>query len=573
MKGLLFGAVVTVLLVWNAGAESKTFVVGPDGQGDFTTIQAAIDAANESIPTDTVIVSAGFYDERIMLSRTFNPDLLVCPSGAESTGVLGIAEGGSWGGGWAMRGLTVKERCLIADPRHLSWERCAFLGGFVENRGGGSPDLFDCDFYGPTTLDSYDDTLRSLRFHHAPLEMGVYGGGDLVMEDCTFEGDGSDTLVSVINGTEGVCWRNCRFSNARIGVNALSHGANSYERCRFEDLGTAICAQNMSAGTSTMGLDSCTADRCGRVVWARFVGEAATYPSYFGMHHTVVRSCTGTAIDVTQADPEHGCTQLRVNGNRFEGGAALVLKAVTAQAVITGNAFLSNGSTALDLTLTSSAYLDSVAGNTFALNLGDGLRVHGGAGGLPPGLAIVRNIAAQNGGDGIHVDADWDGTLADNDSWQNEGVDFVGVAKDTSNNFSLDPKFCDLQNGVLTVSAGSPCRPSPALPLGIGAYGVGCDTELLDAPPLADAVALTARPNPARGVVTFALPGRASTGTLEVLDVQGRRVWRAPIEAGASAVQWRGEREGGARAGAGIYWVRLNRGDASTQTKRFIWLE
>ena len=62
---------------------------------------------------------------------------------------------------------------------------------------------------------------------------------------------------------------------------------------------------------------------------------------------------------------------------------------------------------------------------------------------------------------------------------------------------------------------------------------------------------------------------RASAGTLEVLDVGGRRLWSAPF--GAGGVHWTGVTPRG-RAAPGVYLARITTG-STTSTRRFVWLE
>jgi hypothetical protein len=69
------------------------------------------------------------------------------------------------------------------------------------------------------------------------------------------------------------------------------------------------------------------------------------------------------------------------------------------------------------------------------------------------------------------------------------------------------------------------------------------------------------RPNPSQNRVTlrFSLPG-ASDAQLELLDLSGRRLWswqQDALAAGEHTLEWDGRLSNGARAGLGIYWMRL----------------
>jgi hypothetical protein len=80
------------------------------------------------------------------------------------------------------------------------------------------------------------------------------------------------------------------------------------------------------------------------------------------------------------------------------------------------------------------------------------------------------------------------------------------------------------------------------------------------------------RPNPARGAITLrlTLPARAVV-RLDVLDVAGRRVCellRRELEAGVHETAWDGRDATGARAPAGVYFVRLAVPGAAPQVRR-----
>ncbi len=86
------------------------------------------------------------------------------------------------------------------------------------------------------------------------------------------------------------------------------------------------------------------------------------------------------------------------------------------------------------------------------------------------------------------------------------------------------------------------------------------------------ATLLAARPNPSRGPeLVFQLP-RAQTGTLAVLDAQGRvvrtLVREAPFAAGRSVVSWDGRDDAGDPAAPGLYFARLRLADGSELSRK-----
>ncbi len=83
--------------------------------------------------------------------------------------------------------------------------------------------------------------------------------------------------------------------------------------------------------------------------------------------------------------------------------------------------------------------------------------------------------------------------------------------------------------------------------------------------------ALAVSPNPARGAVRLAAREVSLQARIEVLDLSGRRVWSTALPAGASAVTWNGRRDDGGRAGAGVYFARLEDG-RGVAVQRLAWL-
>ncbi len=567
-------AVSALCLAHVVGAD--TYVVDPGGAGDFTTIQAGVNAAVASIATaDTVIVHAGAYPESLDLSIADRPEVIICPSGPSATSILGIRKGGLGSSIWTVMGLTVQGPCSFTEHSHVNWVGCAFRDRYTEDGGLRGPDLLACDFYAPVTLTGYWQTFSALRFHRAPLYLVADGSGDLRMDDCTFEGDPGDTLVRCRSGSEYLWFERCRFVGGAIGIFSDTYAWRvPIIACEFEGLGTAIHAPRLFLAYNEgacLQLDSCRVESCGRLAFMRFDANDPVYQSGgLEIWRSTIVGCTGTAIDVAEEPAAVGAAHVSIFGNRFEHGGGDAVSVAAGNALIRGNVFFDNGGSALSLTLNGGLLVDSVAYNTCALNAGDGISIAYASGSQPPSVAVVRNIAAQNGGEGFHFGSGFDGVVASNDAWQNLGGNYVGVTPDATN-LVADPHFCDLAAGDLTVSAGSPCSAYTSTGP-IGALGTGCDIELLGAPPpAASAVAFAARPIPARGGVEFALPAIPGVARLDVLDAQGRRIWSAPLERGATSVPWQGEREAGGNAEPGVYWARLS-GTGQQRTCRFVWL-
>jgi len=89
--------------------------------------------------------------------------------------------------------------------------------------------------------------------------------------------------------------------------------------------------------------------------------------------------------------------------------------------------------------------------------------------------------------------------------------------------------------------------------------------------PTTSGLAIRAQPNPFRGVVQLGIQSDVSGELdLRVIDMLGRTIRRLPsqrVEAGTRSVEWDGTNELGARAPAGIYWVRLRVADRVRQIR------
>jgi subtilisin family serine protease len=207
----------------------------------------------------------------------------------------------------------------------------------------------------------------------------------------------------------------------------------------------------------------------------------------------------------------------------------------------------------------------TLIGNTFVANEATG----SGAGlyALNATATLENNIVAFNTGNGVEGSS---ATLTFNcnDVYGNT-AEYVGLTDPTGSdgNVSEDPRFCDFDLEVYTISDASPCHPDNSGGCGqIGALGEGCtegnaveDGEA----PLRFAVQPN-YPNPfnPKTTIRFALPEAAAT-TLRVYDVAGRLVRTLlahQLPAAEHAIDWHGDDEEGRRVPAGVYFYRLQAG-------------
>lgn len=162
---ILSSALAALCFVVSAGAEAATIQVNPYGAGDFTTIQAAINAADGG---DVIIAAAGVYAEHISFMgkavtlRSADPldaatvaatvingtDNGTCVSFSNGEGTDSVLKGFTIRNGFATQGGGVY--CLGASP---TISDCVFInnwgnssGGGICNMSGSHPKIARCTF-------------------------------------------------------------------------------------------------------------------------------------------------------------------------------------------------------------------------------------------------------------------------------------------------------------------------------------------------------------------------------------------------------------------------------------------
>jgi hypothetical protein len=153
-------------------------------------------------------------------------------------------------------------------------------------------------------------------------------------------------------------------------------------------------------------------------------------------------------------------------------------------------------------------------------------------------------------------------TLSCTDIYGNAGGDWTAPIADqlaVDGNLSVDPLFCGLASGDLTLDAASSCAADANPACGqIGALPANCFTTVV--PDAAAAPALTMAPpvpnpfNPATQL-RFSLASAGAT-QVSIVDLAGRRVrtlHAGPLAAGTHRIAWDGRDEAGLPAAAGIY--------------------
>ncbi len=555
--------------------------------------------------------------------------VVVCPAGPASTRVRSLDYSGLHDlakHAWQIRGLAVAERVSAGWPYlgRLDWVACWFLGGFTTLPSGcvtnAEPSCFrDCSFFAATDLSGFegtsdDYTFEGLHFHGAPARIRTGCSSDIRLHRCRFEGPADTLLVAGAQASLALRIESCAFSDAGCAIK-VENGYNTdivrADSCTFERIdGAAIALVPPEApqpndpgnivvvrssaflavggavrvvngarvsvdvrgseviGTTGRALDieagAITVDSvhvsgaAGGVLSARLVSTSGAA----GVRLTAIRAehCGAGGIDVVDTSSVVPALVQRCL-LRDAGGIAVFARRASILCNVVSEA---SGDGILMLPVSGAVGATLVA-NTVVGNAGDGIRIVGPWTNAP--RVIQRNLAARNDGAGIRVGTPLIGSVAYNDAWQNYLGDYAQVGSPLDSNLVVDPRFCDLAAGDLQLQVGSPCGAGGVYGL-IGALPEACASTV--GAPAAGPLAFSLHPNPAHGAVVFTPPATGADGTIEVLDVAGRRVWSAPFRAGAPPIVWRGESSRGA-LDAGLYWARIVR-PGETATRRLVWL-
>lgn len=266
---------------------------------------------------------------------------------------------------------------------------------------------------------------------------------------------------------------------------------------------------------------------------------------------------------------------LTVTGNYGNAGGGAVFKSCTladvSNSVFSGNTGQYFGG-AMHYNTTTGG---TISGNTIVENEatfsgGAGIYVQGNVPDMNNNI-VAFNIGGASFGNGVAVSAE-PASYVCNDVFGNANSDYTGMADPTgtNGNISVDPLFCDLAAGDLSLNNASLCSETHSGSCGlIGALsetcGGGGESAVPDgAIPLAFKVEQNF-PNPFNPSTTirFALPSAAHTRVV-IFDLAGRKVKTLVddmMAAQSHEAVWTGKDESGRAVSAGVYFYRVSSGD------------
>lgn len=596
-------------------AHASHWLVDHAGGGDFTTIQAALDAGGR----DSILVAAGAYPETLRIHPSVFSTRIVGLGefGLVSLGSM-LSTGQHGGAHVAVERLRVLGRVTITDSQSVAFEQCEFMSEVHSQATEGAANFDDCVFRGRTSFTDYNGmgVFRSLRFFSAPLYVRTGPTGPSRFENCDFTGP-ADTLVTVSlsTGQNAIIFDNCRFTSARIGVAFEESYWNTpiFKDCSFTHLSDA--ALSYVEDRSPSDCDICTSSLELMLMNSQIahVGTGIRWrtwwPSRLDLDAVSIRHVVGDAIRARpgMSPPPHSPSFRNVQVEDCGGSGFVFERAVAYPQLmsfwidssrftrcagdgvrieaaphsddlwlgrITNSISDHNGGAGFSLGRAGTA----LVGNIVFGNRSHGISLAAGSENAYRADTLLSNTAVGNGGDGIRVQrfgtglgqvqhvarniaalngqtgirVTYPSTPSDNLAWHNYLSDFVGFESWLDSNLVADPRFCDLSAGDFTLQADSPCAPSADHDL-IGALPVACPSTVhAEGPAIGSSFALW--PNPSSGPVRFALPPHAS-GRVEVHDLMGRLLWAHPVQPGVPVI-WDGTFDGRAVPG-GVYHARL----------------
>jgi len=523
------------------GAFASTWIVRPDGNGDYATIQTAVTAA---VDGDIIELTSGTYtgpgnrDVDLLgkaitvRSQSGDPDscIIDCQGGPGSLH-RGFSFHSGEGSTTVLHGLTIANGHVTSS------------GGGVSCTSGSAPLIRDCIFInnfagtngGALYCTSYSNlTLENCQFIDNTAE--IYGGAIRCFQSsptligCLFQGN-----VGPFGGGFS-CYRNCEpeLTDCVFEFNESAHGGGLFSfdssatvtRCDF--VGNVCLAE----GGGFANFDSApTVTDC---VFTDNIGIEAGGGFYAGGDgHSSITGCTFVG------------NSSNLGGGVYAQYATLTLAACT---------FVENAA--------------EVAGSGVFVTF------------TPTELERVIIAFGQGAAAFQCGDTDYTPALSCCDIYGNTAGDWSGCVVDqlgVAGNISIDPLFCDVSTGDLALRADSPCAPENNSACGqIGSWPVACGdlSHSHSSPFPALPLWLQNHPNPFNPAteISYRLPAPTAV-TLRIFDLGGRMVRMLELgvahSQGFHSVRWDGHGDSGQPLPSGGYFCRLEAA-GQTLTKKML---
>lgn len=232
---------VPLAVLFSTSVSATTWTVDPGGGGDFTTIQAAIDAA---APGDTLLVGAGIYEEDLLVTKS----LTLLGSDVANCVIYPATSNPGWGNGSQVTTATQGCRVQASDV----WiEGLTFDG---DNPALGHGIDARCGIITDYSVGYFDRlTVRGCAVQNYWLR-GIYpaarGTGHLIdrnrVENCRMDGDQSAGVM--FYGAQGVIRENTMI-DCGLGVSLHQSSGGAVEGNRAKGGKIGFHTNGSAAGT------------------------------------------------------------------------------------------------------------------------------------------------------------------------------------------------------------------------------------------------------------------------------------------------------------------------------------
>jgi len=503
------------------------YIVNPNGNAAFPTIQAAIDAVSPGVTielADGTYAGAGNRDisyrgKAVTLrSESRDPETCIVDCEAEGRGfcfmsgegpasvleavtITNASAGTSAGGGVYCAGSspTISNLILRSNSAYDGGGMCCtdgsspiltdleFQDNSVERHGGGlyceesSPPLERCEFSGNQArqfgggIYCVESALTLSDVGFSDNSAGDHGGGmdcgqsTPILVNVTFTGNSSENW----GGGGFFSWESSpTFTHVLFENNSADDGAALSCRGGLPTLNHVTFSENsgnvMDCKKSTLTLtDVSFAVNSGRGLVCRDECSATLTRVVFSENSGGGMTCQSSSATITD------CEFLENSGN---WGSGLYCSGSTPS--LAGCVFWRNSAGSYGGAISCDRASPTLENVTFVGNSApQGSSIYGLDTSLP--VLDLTVVAFGTGGEAIECEEGSGAFLTCCDVFGNAGGDWVGYIAGqlgADGNISDDPLFCDAENGNFGLRSHSPCAPDGSCAL-IGARSVGCDTH------------------------------------------------------------------------------------------------
>jgi len=503
----MWKSAVACLIVMTApvAGNATSYLIQPDGTGDFPTIQDALFAAAAG---DTILLADGtftgsgnrnlhFVGKSLVVrsqSGTPNTCTIDCQGAARAFTLVSVPSTAKIAGITITGGIG-DGAAIYCENTFLTIENCLLVNNGVLDRGGG----VHC------RSNSHPVIRRcTLTGNQASSGGGIWcysAGADVI--DTVIEYNVAHSV-----GGGGV-WMNVTASVSLTGCTIRANTAVNH--------GGGVWCGGSVVTPSTLTITDCDISGNG----AQLAGGMFANSSFVTLSNTVLSGNRATGTD---------------------GGGAYIASSnpTLTQVTLAGNHAAGNGGGAY-LYSTHATFDHCILWGDCADAMHDEVSM-GGSGSSVTFLCCDAPPAEVGGAGSVSFDAD---------------------------SFEADPLFCGAEDcslapiatGDYRLDAASPAAPPASVTCGlIGALDVGCSVTSAPAPAPTDRLTSRAVPNPATGRTRILFSAPAGPAQVTLYDARGRvvRQWSEAHAGGPGSVTWDARDGSGRPVRAGVYFYRLS---------------